>query len=101
MVKTLSSSFSLPPDPEWVTFSRTDGDPKRWPKNTTRLILEDGTVNYFDPLPIDHGQANKWRTQIGKAIAEKLGYPEYGEFCSGYGFHPVTTYLSLFLMVPS
>ena len=79
MVKTLASGYSLPPNPEWITFSKSDANPSRWPKNNTRVVLEDGTVNYFELLPLDHGQVVKWRVQVGSVAAEKLGYPDHSE----------------------
>lgn len=78
MVKTLASSYSLPPNPEWISFPRTDANSSRWPKNNSRVILQDGTVNYFELLPIDHGQVVKWRIQVGAAVAERLGYVGFG-----------------------
>jgi hypothetical protein len=82
MVKTLATNFNLPANPEWVTFPKSDANPSRWPKNITRVVLDDGTVNYFEPLPLDHGQVVKWRITVGAAVAEKLGYPNRGAFSS-------------------
>jgi hypothetical protein len=66
-------AISFRPDTVFLDFPRTDGDDSRWPTNTTRIVDADGQVNFMEPLDVDEsGQARKWRSAIGKAIATKL-----------------------------
>lgn len=70
----------LPENPRWVEIDTSDGDSSRWPpkSKTERNPDQLGNVDYMLPLDIDHGLSNKWRIQIGQALAEMLGYPEKG-----------------------
>ena len=56
-------------------FPRTDGDSSLWPSNTRRIVDRDGEVNYMHPLEIDDPQCIKWREDLGRLVAEKIGLP--------------------------
>ena len=56
-------------------FPRTDGDSSLWPSNTRRIVDRDGQVNYMHPLEPDDAQCIRWREELGRLVAEKIGLP--------------------------
>lgn len=68
----------LPNDVEWVVIGTSDGDPARWPTNTSPIPDGEGHINYMKLLDLDNTFAIKWRLQIGKALAEMHKYPGFG-----------------------
>ena len=68
----------LPSDPKWFVIDASDGDPRRWPANTSPNPDSEGNVNYMQPIPIDSPLTTKWRTTIGQRLAEMLDYPDHG-----------------------
>lgn len=75
MVKTVRNNFELPPNPTFKEIPNSDGDSRRWPSNTTKIIDSDGQVNYMYYVPIDEGMAIKWRVSVGEALGNALGWP--------------------------
>ena len=65
----------LPENPTWIEFSRSDGNASLLPKNTTRIVDEEGQVNYMRPVGLDESLAIMWRVSIGTALAAKMGKP--------------------------
>ena len=56
-------------------FPRTDGDSSLWPSDTRRIVDRGGQVNYMHPLELDDAQCIKWREDIGRQVAKKIGLP--------------------------
>jgi hypothetical protein len=73
--RTVSARHSLPPNPEFLEFERTDGDAKQWPTNTREVVDGSGQVNYMKPLGPDDGPDIHWRCQVALKAAERLGRP--------------------------
>jgi hypothetical protein len=75
-LRTFSNKHSLPANPHWVEFPRSDGDEQLWPKNRTRVVDSDGQVNFMRRVPLDEpGPSVKWRTDIAIALARALNWP--------------------------
>jgi hypothetical protein len=51
--RSVASGHTLPPNPEFLDFERTDGDAKQWPTNTNEVVDGGGDVNYMKPLGSD------------------------------------------------
>ena len=70
-------TYSLPPNPSWITFERTDGDESLWPhiSKTRPEIDSDGHVNYLRPVELDESASLRWRHGIGMAVARQLELP--------------------------
>lgn len=73
-MRRTGGSHALPPNPDWVEFSRTDGDRSTWPTNTT-YVVTNGEVNYFRVVDIDESLSVMWRKAVGPKIAEQMGLP--------------------------
>jgi hypothetical protein len=73
--RTVAGGHTLPPNPEYLDFPRTDGDAKQWPTNTKEVVDAEGNVNYMKPLGTDDGSSVHWRSQIAMKVAERLGKP--------------------------
>jgi hypothetical protein len=69
------AGHALPASPQWVEFRRSDGDPSRWPTNTTKVVDSEGNVNFMRPCGIDESLCIGWRVTIGTAIALKMNMP--------------------------
>ncbi|KAJ7504318.1 hypothetical protein B0H11DRAFT_511367 [Mycena galericulata] len=67
-----SNKHTLPPNPTFLDFPRSDGDRSLWPQNTTREIDEEGCVNYMQPVGLDEPISIKWRVGVGDAICFTL-----------------------------
>lgn len=78
-------TVEMPKNPQFIDFVRSDGNPSRWPTNTTRVVDSSGEVNYMQPLALDHPQTMKWRLEVARGIAVATGMP--GQF-GAYMFHP-------------
>ncbi|KAJ6591499.1 hypothetical protein DFH09DRAFT_974599 [Mycena vulgaris] len=84
-----SNKHALPPNPTFIDFTRSDGDPTLWPQNTTREVDQEGHVNYMQPVGLDEPLSVKWRVGVGDAISVALkltsGQPHVlRDFPSGY-----------------
>ncbi|KAI0705202.1 hypothetical protein BC835DRAFT_1314941 [Cytidiella melzeri] len=73
-VRKIGNQHSLPPNPEWVEFPRTDGDESTWPQATTRIVTG-GEVNYYRIVDTDESLSIMWRKTVGPKIAEAMGLP--------------------------
>jgi len=69
--------YVVPPNPEYLEFKTSDGNASRWPaaSATTRIVDNEGSVNYFEHLPLEHPQNIKWRYEVGDALARALKMP--------------------------
>lgn len=66
---------TLPPNPEFLDFPRTDGDSTKWRNDTKKVVDHEGHVNYHRVIEDDEGASIHWRTQIGQHVAERIGLP--------------------------
>ena len=73
--RSVAGGHTLPPNPEFLDFERTDGDPKKWPTNTKQVVDTEGNINYMKPLGPDNSSDIHWRCQIAAKVAERLGKP--------------------------
>jgi len=73
--RSVAGGHTLPPNPEFLDFDRTDGDAKQWPTNTKEVVDADGNVNYMKPLGLDDSSDIHWRRQIAIKVAERQGRP--------------------------
>ena len=64
-----------PTNVSYIEFEYSDGDSSVWPENTTRLVDNDGHVNFFEFLPLENAKNLQWRTGIGEAVAKDLNLP--------------------------
>ena len=65
-------------NPKWIEIKVSDADPCRWPDNMSSRPGEEGNVNFFRTIAVEHDAAKKWRVAIGQALAEMLEYPNTG-----------------------
>ncbi|KDQ61745.1 hypothetical protein JAAARDRAFT_31222 [Jaapia argillacea MUCL 33604] len=90
--RTLGGAHVLPDNPVWIEIPRSDGDPSRWPNNTSRVVDNENHVNFMRPCPIDEGSCIGWRRNIGEHLAKLLGMPEgpayvLKDWPTGYQFY--------------
>ena len=71
----IASGHTLPPNPVYLEFGKSDGDPKQLPTNTKEVVDADGQVNYMKFLALDDSSNVHWRTQVAAKVAEKIGKP--------------------------
>ncbi|KAI0289449.1 hypothetical protein BC826DRAFT_914503 [Russula brevipes] len=71
--RSVAGGHTLPPDPEFLDFERTDGDAKQWPTNTNEVVDNGGEVNYMKPLGSDDSSDIHWRCHVAMKVAERLG----------------------------
>ncbi|KAI9064803.1 hypothetical protein FKP32DRAFT_1757175 [Trametes sanguinea] len=76
MARKYAGSHTLPDNPSWLEFPRSDGDPSALPKNTKQVVDSDGQVNFMRPVPLDESLAIGWRVSVGAALATRMGLPE-------------------------
>lgn len=69
--------YVVPPNPEYLEFKTSDGSASRWPPASaiTRVVDSEGSVNYFEHLPLEHAQNIKWRYEVGDALARASKMP--------------------------
>ncbi|KAJ7623176.1 hypothetical protein FB45DRAFT_924794 [Roridomyces roridus] len=67
-----SNKHALPDNPVYLDFPRSDGDAALWPINTTRIVDEEGCVNFMHPVALDEPLAIKWRVGVGDALSSQL-----------------------------
>ncbi|KAH9072082.1 hypothetical protein EDB83DRAFT_2220334 [Lactarius deliciosus] len=75
MSSRIAGGHTLPPDPVYLDFGKSDGDTKQLPTNTKEVVGADGQVNYMKPLELDDSSNIHWRSQVAMKIAERLGRP--------------------------
>ncbi|KAF7308845.1 Actin-related protein 8 [Mycena kentingensis (nom. inval.)] len=71
-----SSAHKLPANPNFISFSKSDGNSSTWPKDTTEVVDDEGNVNFMRPVPLDESISVKWRIGIADALAAHFGYPD-------------------------
>ncbi|KAL4248109.1 Cryptic loci regulator 2 [Abortiporus biennis] len=73
--RKLNENVSIPADAELTPdFPRTDGEEKRWPTNTKRIVTN-GEVNYYRPCTLEDPVSIRWRIIVGARVAEQLNLP--------------------------
>jgi len=75
MSARIAGGHTLPPNPVYLDFGKSDGDTKQLPTNTREVVGADGQVNYMKPLELDDSSNIHWRSQVAMKIAERLGRP--------------------------
>ena len=75
MSRGIAGGHTLPTNPVYLEFQRTDGDAKQLPTNTREVVDNDGQVNYMKPLGPEDSSNIHWRCQVAIKVAEKLGKP--------------------------
>lgn len=83
MSRRLAGSHTLPENPEWLEFERSDGNSSNLPKNTKQVVDGEGQVNFMRPVPLDEGLAIGWRVAVGTQLAIRMGLP--GKICASAG----------------
>ncbi|KAM0787863.1 hypothetical protein ACM66B_003915 [Microbotryomycetes sp. NB124-2] len=71
----LRATKNSPSTPHVIRIDRgvTDGDPSRWPTNTTEGTYVDGRLNWHDAIPLDQGTNDMWRRKVAAELASRLG----------------------------
>ncbi|EIW79400.1 hypothetical protein CONPUDRAFT_145439 [Coniophora puteana RWD-64-598 SS2] len=90
--RALGGQHTLPPNPHYIDFPRSDGDDQLLPTNTARLIDSEGHVNFMRPVDPTESSSVKWRRDIAVAIATRLGMPDGPAYIlrnwpAGYNFY--------------
>lgn len=76
MVRQNATFYKMPANPKYLTFTRTDGNSDLWPKNTTPGAVDgDGNLNWMRRVPLDEATNQRWRNQIGTAVAKSMNNP--------------------------
>ncbi|OSX63971.1 hypothetical protein POSPLADRAFT_1045115 [Postia placenta MAD-698-R-SB12] len=75
MQEGLTANHVLPENPSWIEFPRTDGDISMLPRNTQRIVDNEGNVNFMRPVDDNESTAISWRVGVAAQIAKKLAYP--------------------------
>ncbi|KAJ7247607.1 hypothetical protein B0H12DRAFT_736890 [Mycena haematopus] len=70
-----STKHTLPDNPTFIDFPRSDGDSTLFPTNTTRIVDDEGCVNFMQPVGLDEPLSVKWRVGVGDAISVALQLP--------------------------
>ena len=75
MSRKHGGAHTLPENPEWLEFSRSDGITNSLPKNTKKVVDGDGQVNYMRPVEMDESLAILWRVNVATQLAKRMGLP--------------------------
>ncbi|GBE86409.1 predicted protein [Sparassis crispa] len=76
MSRRLGGHHTLPDNPTFLDFPRTDGDENLWPQNTERVVDHEGCVNFMRPMSIDESGTLGWRLTVGAKLAQQMGLEE-------------------------
>lgn len=71
----IAGGHTLPPNPVYLEFAKSDGDAKLLPANTREVVDADGQVNYMKFLALDDSANIHWRCQVAMKVAERIGKP--------------------------
>ncbi|KAG0709404.1 hypothetical protein DFH29DRAFT_229175 [Suillus ampliporus] len=82
--KGFGSSYAIPANPNFLDFPRSDGDPGKWPTNTTPTVDSEGHVNYMRVVALDESLSIKWRVEVGAALATKLNMAQGNYVLQGW-----------------
>ncbi|KAF9073278.1 hypothetical protein BDP27DRAFT_1417405 [Rhodocollybia butyracea] len=74
MGRKVTSNWAIPPNPNYLDITHSDGNRDLLPTNTNRVVDSDGQVNFMQPVELDEGLAIKWRVQVGAALAKNNRY---------------------------
>lgn len=74
-MRNITAHAALPPNPTYREFERSDGKASQRPAVTTRVVDEDGNVNYHQFVGLDEPASIKWRVGIGDALGKALDWP--------------------------
>ncbi len=74
-IRKASTKHTLPANPSWLEFTRSDGNKSLWPTNTQRVVDHEGHVNYMRPAGLDESLCIDWRKKVGLAVARALNMP--------------------------
>ncbi|CAL1715091.1 unnamed protein product [Somion occarium] len=75
-VRRLGNQHTLPDNPQWLEFPRSDGSKATWPRNTEKVVDHEGQVNFMRTVGIDESLCIHWRKHVGTQVAKALGKPE-------------------------
>jgi hypothetical protein len=71
----VGGGHTLPPNPVYLEFGKSDGDTKQLPTNNREVVDTDGQVNYMKFLALDDSSNIHWRCQVAMKVAERIGKP--------------------------
>jgi hypothetical protein len=71
----VAGGHTLPSNPVYLEFGKSDGDPKLLPANTREIVDTDSQVNYMKFLALDDSSNIHWRSQVAMKVAERIGKP--------------------------
>jgi hypothetical protein len=66
----LYKSLSNPLGPHYIEILNSDGDRSSWPSSTTLKPDSKGHINGYVQVPHDNAEQLRWRTTIGKELAD-------------------------------
>ena len=75
MSRRHAGGHTIPDNPTWIEFPRSDGSASYLPKNTTKVVDSEGQVNFMRPVGMEESLSNLWRVAVGSAMATRLGMP--------------------------
>ena len=64
----------MPGEAIYLEFPRTDGSSARWPLEKLDPTPVNNEVNFMRPVATEEALSLKWRTQIGREVAQLLGH---------------------------
>ncbi|KAG2128579.1 hypothetical protein DEU56DRAFT_741948 [Suillus clintonianus] len=82
--KGFGSSHAIPPNPTFLDFPRSDGDPSKWPTNTSPHVDSEGHVNYMRQAALDEPLSIKWRVEVAASLATKLNMAQGNYVLQGW-----------------
>jgi hypothetical protein len=70
-------TLSIPENPHWLDFERSDGDPSTWPSGsrTERVVDSDGHVNFLRLVDPDELHGIRWRLELASVLAHQMNLP--------------------------
>jgi hypothetical protein len=71
---------TMPENPTWIEFNRSDGHSDHWPTTTKPKLDDDqvGYINYYRLVPVNDsepGRGIKWRRSIATSLAQSMKLP--------------------------
>lgn len=67
--------MTLPANPIYIDFPRSDGDPSSRPSNTEYVEDSNGQINWMEACDIDDPRSVRWRLGIAAGAAKQLDMP--------------------------
>jgi hypothetical protein len=61
----------------YIQFESSDGDNSTWPSETrtTRVVDDEGYVDFYSIVDPEESRGVKWRTEVGAAVARQMNLP--------------------------